>query len=207
MSGASALHRARGSLTGWTSSCWSRSSGTPASSRECTARWLCARRGVCRTGLEPRTSRGHPGRSATHTCEPWYSHACASPWTGQLTSHPQLFSTLELCPATTGKYRTVPKETLNIAESRLLAFAQWLPKKGAEVERLTLDTGGKHSNPNPNPNPDPNPSPNPNPDPEPEPNPNPSPNPNPDPDPSPNQTSTATSRPTRPRSFSRSCPA
>ena len=27
----------------------------------------------------------------------------------------------------------------------LLPFVSWLPKQGAEVERLTLDTGGKHN--------------------------------------------------------------
>jgi len=67
-----------------------------------------------------------------------------------LTSHQELFTNLELCPATR-KYGIARKGKLNISESRLLSFVQWLPKKGAEVERLCIDTGGKHSNDNPDP--------------------------------------------------------
>ena len=41
----------------------------------------------------------------------------------------------------TTHYRSYEK--LNIAEARLLPLVRWLPKQGAEVERLTLDTGGE----------------------------------------------------------------
>ena len=80
------------------------------------------------------------------------------------------------------RYRSYEK--LNIAESRLLPFVSWLPKQvpsapcllpkpcllpwllpkpcllpkqGAEVKRLTLDTGGKHNASEPRPQPSPSP--------------------------------------------------
>ena len=81
------------------------------------------------TGLKQRV------HSATAVCKAWR----------QLTSHQELFTDLELCPAG-GGYTSRAKGKLNIADSRLLSFVQWLPKKGVEVERLSLNTGDKHSN-------------------------------------------------------------
>ena len=45
---------------------------------------------VCHQGLEPRTSRQAPGRSATHTCEPRLGQGrgrCSSGSSAQMTSH------------------------------------------------------------------------------------------------------------------------
>ena len=91
------------------------------------------------TGLKQRL------HCATSVCKAWRL----------LASHQELFSQLELCPNM--RYRSYEK--LNIAESRLLPFVSWLPKQGAEVERLTLDTGGKHDASEPQPQPKPSPSP------------------------------------------------
>eukprot|EP00320_Phaeocystis_rex_P000387 CAMPEP_0119065704 /NCGR_PEP_ID=MMETSP1178-20130426/8452_1 /TAXON_ID=33656 /ORGANISM="unid sp, Strain CCMP2000" /LENGTH=521 /DNA_ID=CAMNT_0007047239 /DNA_START=70 /DNA_END=1635 /DNA_ORIENTATION=+ len=72
--------------------------------------------------------------SAMAVCKAWR----------QLTSHQELFTSLELCPR--GDRYGALQGKLNISDSRLLPFVQWLPKKGVEVERLSLDTGDKYSN-------------------------------------------------------------